>query len=618
MVWAVHHPRFFPATVDNALQTAQNGMRCPRPTACLPFLFLRTAGLGGTLLVKRGVIIPMWPLQQNLEKGWSPEVELLVYPRLHSSATLYEDDDQSPAYREGAFSRTLQSCETTENRVKPIIGGRGVGGLADARSVNENGEVRPKHSATASLPRGTNPAMQIHGIWRLLVGLIVAAGAATVLAAAGQPPASCWTAAVTFLCAAWWILEPIPIPATSMVPLAVFPLVGVMDHREAAASYGHPIVLMLIGAFMISMAMEKSGAHRRLAMMMVDAVGGRGGRRLVLGFMIATSLLSMWISNTASVLMMLPVALAALDQSGDRKALAVPLMLGLAYASHVGGLGTPIGTPPNMIFMAAYPEATGAQISFLDWMKFGVPMMLVLFPVVWWWLTRRLGPSRAIEVSRSGPWRAAERRVLIVFLMTALGWMTREAPLGGWSGLLGTPGVGDDTVALVAATVMFVMPDGRGGRILDWPTAVKIPWGLLLLVGGGVALGRAFESSGLSDLIGQQLSGLSHWPPLFTVAVVCLAGSFLTEVMTNTATSVLLLPLMAAVAQAAGVEPILLMLPATFSCSCSFMLPPAAVPNAVVYGSGLVTTAEMAREGLFLKLIATGLITLTTYALLYP
>jgi len=270
-----------------------------------------------------------------------------------------------------------------------------------------------------------------------------------------------------------------------------------------------------------------------------------------------------------------------------------------------------------MIFMAAYPDATGCEFSFLDWMKLGVPMMLVLFPVVWIWLTRRLGPSDQIEVPRSGPWRTEERRVLIVFLLTALAWVTRKEPLGGWSGLIGASGVGDDTVALLAALAMFVLPNGHGDRLLDWQAAIKIPWGILLLVGGGVAIARASDASGLSQVIGHQLAGIADWPPLLTVVIVCLGASFITEVMTNTAAAVLLLPLLSAAARAAGIDPILLMLPATFGCSCAFMLPPAAAPNAVIYGSGLVTTAEMAREGLFLKLFGTALITLTTYALLW-
>ena len=507
--------------------------------------------------------------------------------------------------RFGAIAKDKQRTYLTANKSRIIDGHR-------AQTIAQKS---PSTTATAvSEKAGT---MRVNSTASLLGGLVVAAAIAAVLAVSGQPSAVCWTAAVTCLCAAWWIFEPIPIAATSMIPFAVFPLAGVMDHREAASAYGHHIVLMLIGGFMISAAMEKSGAHRRLALGMVHAVGGRGGRRLVLGFMIATTILSMWISNTASVLMMLPVALAALEQVEDRKALGVPLMLGLAYASHVGGLGTPIGTPPNMIFMAAYPEVTGTDISFLDWMKLGVPMMLVLFPVVWLWLTRRLGPSVRIELPRSGPWRAEERRVLIVFLLTALAWVTRKEPFGGWSELIGAPGVGDDTVALLAALAMFVLPNGQGGRLLDWPAAVKIPWGILLLVGGGVAIARAFDVSGLSQVIGHQLAGVSDWPPLLTVAVVCLGASFLTEVMTNTAAAVVLLPLLAAAAQAAGIAPILLMLPATFGCSCAFMLPPAAAPNAVIYGSGMVSTAEMAREGLFLKLFATALITVMTYFLLW-
>ena len=459
--------------------------------------------------------------------------------------------------------------------------------------------------------------MNISNRWALLGGPIVAAGIAAALVFSGQAAAVGWTAGVTCLCAVWWILKPIPIAATSMIPFAVFPLAGVMSNSETAAAFGHCIVRMLIGGFMLSVAMEKSGAHRRLAMGMVYAVGGRGGRRLVLGFMVATALMSMWISNTAAVLMMLPVALAALDQSGERKTLGAPMMLGLAYASHVGGLGTPIGTPPNMIFMASYPEVTGKDFAFLDWMRIGVPMMLVLFPVVWLWLTRRLGPSARVELPPKEPWRTEERRVLVVFLLTALAWITRKEPLGGWSKLLGAPGAGDDTVALLAALALFVLPNGHGERLLDWKTAVKIPWDLLLLVGGGVAIARAFEVSGLSQSIANQMAGAAGWPTLVTVSVVCLGTSLLTELMSNTATAVLVLPPLSAAAKAAGLDPILLMLPATFSCSCSVMLPTAAPPNAAVYGFGLVSTAEMAREGLFVKLFATLLITLTTYFLLW-
>jgi len=457
----------------------------------------------------------------------------------------------------------------------------------------------------------------VNKTYTLYGGILAAAAVGSALAAAGSDSPVCWTAAITALVAAWWVFEPIPIAATSMIPFAVFPLVGVMDHRQVASAYGHHIIMLLIGGFMISTAMEKSGAHRRLALGMIRTVGGRGGRRLVLGFMLATTLLSMWISNTAATLMMLPVALAALEQAGNKRELAVPLMLGLAYASHVGGLGTPIGTPPNVIFMAVCKATTGIDQSFLDWMKLGVPMMLVMFPVVWLWLTRRLGPSSEIEVPRPGPWRTEERRVLIVFALTALAWVTRKDPFGGWSGLIGASGAGDSTVALVAAVTMFVLPNGHGGRLLNWQTASKIPWSLLLLVGGGVAIARAFDLSGLSQVVGEALAGLADWPPLLMITMVCLGASFLTEVVTNTAAAVLLMPLLAAAARAAGLDPILLMLPATFSCSCAFMLPPAAAPNAVVYGSGQISTAEMAREGLPLKFIGTALVILVTYLLVW-
>jgi solute carrier family 13 (sodium-dependent dicarboxylate transporter), member 2/3/5 len=445
--------------------------------------------------------------------------------------------------------------------------------------------------------------------------LAVVAGLALALAAwvaarmAGLQPAACWTAAVTALCATWWVLEPIPIPATSMIPFAAFPLLGVLDDTKVATAYGHTLILLLLGGFVLSKAMEKSEAHRRIALLMVRLVGGRSRRRLVLGFMLATGLLSMWISNTATVLMMLPVALAVIEQDRDDRT-AVPLLLGIAYAASIGGLGTPIGTPPNVIFMGVYRELARVEVSFLDWMRIGVPATLVLLPIAWWVVTRKLRSAEPVELPALGPWRPAERRVLIVFGLTALAWITRSEPAGGWTGLIGAPGVGDATVALAASVVLFLIPNGDGGRLLDWQSANRIPWGLLLLFGGGIAIARAFEVFGLSQALGGALGAVAGLPVVLMILVVCLTVTFLTEVTSNTATATLLMPILAAAALGAGIEPALLMIPAALSASCAFMLPVATAPNAIVFGTERITTRRMARTGVLLNLLGAIAITI--------
>lgn len=437
----------------------------------------------------------------------------------------------------------------------------------------------------------------------------------------GLAPAAALTAAVTALCAVWWVLEPIPIPATSMLPFVLLPLSGVVSHAEVASAYGHHLILLLMGGFILSTAMERSGAHRRLALGMVRLVGGQGGRRLVLGFMLASASLSMWISNTATTLMLLPIVLAILHQTEDQ-ALAVPLLLGVAYAASIGGLGTPVGTPPNVIFMAQLSELTGSTWTFAQWMAVGVPVVLLLVPLTWAWLTRGLGPAAPLSLPKPGPWRVAERRVLVVFGLTALLWVTRSEPGGGWGLLLANalgledPTVGDSTVALGMATLLFLIPDGEGERLLDWPTAARIPWGMLLLFGGGIALAKGFAASGLNAALGDALAPLATLPRWATLGLLCLTVTFLTEVTSNTATTNLLMPVLGAAAISAGQAPEVLMVPAAISASCAFMLPVATVPNAVVYGSERVPISAMAREGVVVNLIGVVVITGVCAALL--
>ncbi|MFQ3289299.1 MAG: sodium-dependent dicarboxylate transporter 2/3/5, partial [Alteromonadaceae bacterium] len=333
---------------------------------------------------------------------------------------------------------------------------------------------------------------------------------------------------ITLLTVIWWVTEALPIPATSLVPFALLPLFGIVDHKAVASSLGSHVILLLMGAFMLSKALEKSGAHERLAIYMLRVVGVSSGRRLVFGFMLAAGFLSMWISNTAATLIMLPMALAILHQVDNPK-LKVALILGIAYASSVGGIGTVIGTPPNVIFMAIYEEQTGREFGFLAWMKIGVPVVLIALPIMAFWLTRNVKLEHEIEIPKLGVWRAEEKRTLIVFGLTALAWIFRKEPLGGWSGYFDISIAGDSTVALFAVVVMFIVPNGKGGRLLDWDTAKSIPWGMLLLFAGGIAIAKGFVASGLSNLLGSWLTSLANLPVVVMILTICLVVTYLTE-----------------------------------------------------------------------------------------
>jgi sodium-dependent dicarboxylate transporter 2/3/5 len=422
------------------------------------------------------------------------------------------------------------------------------------------------------------------------------------------------TVAITVWCALWWMFEPIAAPVTALLPLAAFPLLGVLDAKQVAQSYGNELILLLGGGFMLSRALERSGAHRRLALGMVRAFGGRSGRSLLYGFIAAAGVVSMWISNTATTLMLLPVALAILETYPDRR-LHAPLILAIAYAASVGGLGTPIGSPPNLVFMQVYQDTTGTRYGFVEWMKVGVPLLAIFLPLMGWWLGRHLRDTPPAQLPHPGAWTAHERRVLIVFALTALAWITRTEPFGGWSGLLQLPGANDASVALLAVVALCLIPSGRGRgeRLLDWETAERVPWGALVLFGGGIALATAFQSTGLSDALAQRLAGLSALPiPVLLFGIVA-SVVLLSEIASNTATAVLLMPILAATAKAVGADPALFMFPAVLAASVGFMLPVATAPNAIAYGSGHVSGREMLREGFVLDLIGIAVLCAVCY-----
>jgi sodium-dependent dicarboxylate transporter 2/3/5 len=449
-----------------------------------------------------------------------------------------------------------------------------------------------------------------------LVGLALAAAAFAAASLGGMPTAQCWTIAVTLLCAVWWICESLPLAATSLVPFAVFPLVGVLDEKAVGLAYGDPTVLLFMGGFMLAQAAEHSGAHRRLAHAIVGAIGSTSGRRLVLGIMVATAFTSMWVSNTAAALMMLPVAIAVLecDHSGR---LGIPLLLGLAYSASIGGVATPIGTPPNGVFLATYEKATGGTVAFHEWFLLGGTVAVLMLAVAWLVLTWRLAGVPGIEVETEGAWTTAQKRILSVLGVTAIAWITREIPYGGWSAWLGADEAGDATVALLAVVALFLIPGGAGDgkRLLDWPTAQKIPWGVLLLFGGGIAIAKAFDASGLSESIGTLVGVLRDWPTLAVIGALSLGVTFFSEFTSNTATSNILMPVLAATAAANGMEPAVLMFPATLANSLAFMLPVGTPPNALVFGTGRVRMADMVRYGIVLNLAGSVIVTLVCWKL---
>lgn len=456
------------------------------------------------------------------------------------------------------------------------------------------------------------PKLKRISLW---LGPLVGALVSLTMMQAGWAREGALVGGLTVLCAIWWVFEPIPIPATSMIPLGVFPLLGLLNGKQVAQAYGDPLIILLMGGAMLSKAMEKSGAHRRLALYMVNLFGGDNQRRLVFGFMVASAVLSMWVSNTATTLMLLPIAYAVLDSARgeDSSKLAVPLFLGIAYAASIGGLGTPIGSPPNIIFLKIYGEATGTIPSFAQWMLWGLPVVVLLLPLAGLWITRHLGESAPLAIPQAGVWRTEEVRVLMVFSLTALAWITLREPFGGWTTLLGVPTANYAAVALTSVILMFVLPNGRGGKLLDWESASTIHWGVLLLFAGGIAIAKAFAVTGISQAIGESLSGVTRLSIILLIAVVALAVTFLTEITSNTATTTLLMPILAAASLGAGFDPALLMLPAALSASCAFMLPVATAPNAIVFGSGKITVEQMVREGFALNLVGAAVITLVVY-----
>ena len=444
---------------------------------------------------------------------------------------------------------------------------------------------------------------------------------------AGMSEAAWACVGLALLMATWWSTEAVPIPVTSLLPMLLVPALGLGTLGEATGSYANPIIYLFLGGFLLGISMQRWNLHRRLALHVLKLVGHQP-RRQIAGFMIATGFLSMWVSNTATAIMMLPIGMSVISLLGDNsdpdevKRYATALLLAIAYSASIGGVATLIGTPPNALLAGYLAEDRGIDIGFAQWMIIGLPISITMMGAAWWWLTRggfrlEAGEDSAgvvgQELARLGPMSAAELRVAIIFSLAALAWVLR--PL---LNDLGLPWLSDTSIAIAAGVVLFLVPSGRGGgeRLMVWEEAQKLPWGILLLFGGGLALAGTITRTGLAEWIAGQLAIFGTFPLLAMIAVVVLVIIFLTEVTSNTATAAAFLPLLGALALSLDISPLLVTVPAAIAASCAFMMPVATPPNAIVFATGHMKIQSMIRAGFALNLISTVLVTLMAYFLL--
>lgn len=442
-----------------------------------------------------------------------------------------------------------------------------------------------------------------------------------------------YAAAVTLLMAIFWVTEAIPLEVTALLPIVLFPLLGVLSVREATAPYADPVIFLFLGGFIIAMSMQRWGLHRRIALSIINIVG-TSPRRLILGFMIATGFLSMWISNTATAMMMIPIAIAIIatvmpglntklnEMTEEQRDLAGCLIIAVAYAANIGGIATIIGSPPNGIFIAQmkilFPAAP--DVDFFTWMKFGIPLAAIFIPIVWLWLIKvpyrhlplKLSQAKDVimeEMKELGPMSRGERWTLFVFILTAFCWINASTKVIGSVTIPGLdqvfPGINDTVIAIFGALLLFVLPVNwkEGIFTMNWEWAVKIPWGILLLFGGGLCLSAAFIQSGLAKLIVDSFTMLHVLPIALFVLIVALAVSLLTEVSSNTAIASVMMPIMAVTSVSLGVHPYMLMVTAAVCASLAFMLPVATPPNAVAFGTGYIDMRTLIRSGWALNLM---------------
>lgn len=435
--------------------------------------------------------------------------------------------------------------------------------------------------------------------------------------------------ASTIWIAIWWITEALPIAVTALLPILLFPLTGALSLSATTAQFGHKYVFLYMGGFIIAIAIEKWGLHRRIALRVIDLIGS-DVKKIILGFMVATAFMSMWISNTATSVMMLPIGMAIISQLKDNPAtiedenliFGKALMLSIAYAASIGGVATLIGTPPNLVLAGVLQETYGIEITFARWFVFGLPISALLLFICWKYLTsfafrfkQKEFPGGRSEIRRLlaelGTMRYEEKLVLIVFISTAVLWISRSL-LQKW-----VPALDDTIIAIGAGLVLFILPaKSKSERIISWEEAVQMPWGIILLFGGGMALAEGFTETGLADWIGNQMTYLQGLSIFVLVMILIAAVNFLTEITSNLATTAMLLPILAPMALSINVHPFILMVSATVAASCAFMLPVATPPNAVVFGSGYLRIPDMVRTGLWMNLLSILLLSMMVYFLL--
>lgn len=445
-------------------------------------------------------------------------------------------------------------------------------------------------------------------------------------------PVTAWyTAGVALLLAAWWATEVLPIPVTSLLPILLFPALDVMTIEDSTAPYAAPTIFLLLGGFIIATGLSRWNLHRRLALNILVRVGDSPSA-LIAGFMGATALISMWISNTASTIMMIPIAMSLAgeivkDETHKQQGFLLCLILGIAYSASIGGLGTIIGTPPNLFVVSYMKQTYGIEISFIDWMLFGVPTVIVMVYVAWWVLTKWAYPFdlRGMSIGKDvitrelknlGGMTPPEKRVTGVFCLVAIAWIIRVPLQQNFEIVLW---LNDAMIAVGGAVLMFMIPSGhaeeKGTALLDWESANKLPWGVLLLFGGGLSLAAAIKNSGLGLWVGASLSGFADLELIFLILGLVTLVIFLTELTSNTATTATLLPILGALAVISGYDPMVLFVPTALAASCAFMLPVATAPNAVVYATGNVTVSQMASAGFKLNLVAIAVVTILSYFL---
>lgn len=475
----------------------------------------------------------------------------------------------------------------------------------------------------------SNPVASSSDIWRWVsfwAGPLVCFLFIFLLHPVSMPQNAVWVAGFTIWISIWWVSECVPLPVTSLLPILFFPLIRILDIGQTTASYGHPLVFLYLGGFLIAIAIEKSGLHVRIALSIIRRMGGKFNM-IVLGFMLATAFLSMWISNTATAVMMLPIGLAIIAVENKEISTVInfrkALMLGIAYAASIGGVCTLIGTPPNLVFVGVMKDMFQTDISFLSWFTIAFPLAVIILFFAWWYLTRIAFPLRGDSLTSGkgdiqerwmnlGKITITEKRVAIIFCFTAIAWITRTFLLQPI-----IPKLDDTMIAVIGGILFFLIPSGAKDRkmILQWEDAIKIPWGIVLLFGGGLALAEAFEASGLANWIGASLSGLAGMHILVVILIVTFVVNILTEFTSNVATVTMILPVLVPVAAASGVPAYILMAAATMAASYGFMMPAGTPPNAIVFGTGHLKIQEMIRTGGMLNLISVLLVSLLMYGL---